>query len=334
MSQSKVTAPLDLLGVIEGFYAAEILLELIRCGALERLATARTPEALARDTELDPKLLDLTLDFLSRTTVLIERERRGRYRLGNIAPAEIVFQVEKFVGAYGGTVRGLGRMLRGLPNVYRTDEAALAAAFAVIGGVGLRLTERLRREGCRFLLDLGCGSAALPIQLALLDESFAAICIDDSEAMCRLAKSRVRAAGVSSRVRVRKADVREIRDVVTLQERRRVDVIHGRSLLNALFGRGSAMPRAFLRQLRTAFPGRTVFFVDYYSELGRTRRPARYRLAQVQDLAQLASGQGLPPWDRRGWRALYEEAGCELRSAQDFVTDDIRWFIHEVRLSR
>jgi SAM-dependent methyltransferase len=334
MSKPAAPARLDLLGLLEGHYASEIALGLIRSGALELLAAGNRVEVIARAVQADPQQLDLMLDFMARTSDLIERGGTGRYRLGNYSLAEIAFQLHKFTGAYADCVRGLQTPGIGRPVARVADDRALAAAFAAVGNAPSRLVERLRQQGCRRLVDLGCGPASLPIELAVADSDFSAIGLDRSAAMCRLARARAREAGVASRVTIKRADISEIRDALDAGERRRVDALHGRSVLNAFFGRGPNSARAMLRTLRLAFPGRVAFFVDYYGELGHAPASRRgFRLGQLQDLAQLASGQGIPPSRRRDWQALYRAAGCKLISADDSSNDNIRWFVHQVRLA-
>jgi len=334
MSMPKAMARLDLLGLVEGHYASEIALGLIRSGALELLAAEPRIDVVARIVRMDPKLLNQMLDFVTRTTDLIECDRTGRYRLGNYPFAEIAFQFQKFIGAYGQSVRRLSASRSTPPLGSGIGEGALAAAFAAVDSVPSRIAERLRRDGYRRLVDLGCGPASLLIEMARRDEEFIGIGLDQSSAMCRLARSRIREAGVASRVRVERADVRDIGDALNARERRRVEAIHGRSVINAFFGTGLGSACAVLRKLRSAFPGRAAFFVDYYGELGRAPPSKRqFRLGRIQDIAQLASGQGIPPSSRREWRALYRAAGCKLISTDEMRNNDIRWFIHEVRLA-
>ncbi|WP_159109487.1 class I SAM-dependent methyltransferase [Bradyrhizobium sp. USDA 3458] len=193
---------------------------------------------------------------------------------------------------------------------------------------------QLRRAGCQYVLDLGCGPAALLIEMARADTGFRGIGVDQGRAMCRIARERAHEAGVTSRIKIFRADVRGICDVLDERVRDRVDAVHARSVLNAFFGRGSGAAVAFLRELRSAFPGRIAFFVDYYGELGHARDSRRgFRLAALQDVAQLASGQGIPPATRRQWHVLYRKAGCTLVSADDRQQDEIRWFIHRVKLA-
>ncbi|WP_141343160.1 hypothetical protein [Bradyrhizobium sp. USDA 3458] len=126
MAKPNASARLDLLEIVAGHYAGEILLGLSRSGALELLAAGIDIAALGRATNLDPRHVSLLLDFLARTTTLVARDRRGHFRLANSSVAEATFQLQKFIGAYGGAVRALPAPMRGATAGSKVDEEALA----------------------------------------------------------------------------------------------------------------------------------------------------------------------------------------------------------------
>lgn len=334
MPKPPAAARLDLLDAIQGHYASEIMLGLARCGALQLLAAGAGVDAIARSLRLDEKLFAAILDFVARSTTFLERDGDGQFRLKDYSAAEISFQIQKFIGAYGGSVRGLPESLRRPVARGRVDEDMLTAAFGAAIHASSRIAKRLTRAGYRRLLDLGCGPASLLVQMALANREFRGIGVDRSRAMCRLARDHAREAGVASRVEIYHADVRHLGHVLSGRDRAQVDVLHARSVLNAFFGDEPDAATTFLRKLRSAFPGRVVFFVDYCGELGRPSASGRsFRLGQLQDVAQLASGQGIPPSTRAQWHSLYRAAGCQLISTHQARSNDIRWFTHEVRLA-
>jgi hypothetical protein len=172
----------------------------------------------------------------------------------------------------------------------------------------------------------------LLIAMALENAGFNGVGLDASLAMCQLARKRTRLAGLGSRIRIHQCDGRDVASVLSGQVRRGIDSLHGASFLNEFFGAGDSKAVAVLRQLRQRFPGRTALFADYYGELGKPQRPlADSRLALLQDVAQVASRQGVPPTDVSGWLRVYEQAGCTLKRAVDFENDGIRTFIHHVQ---
>jgi hypothetical protein len=326
-------AEANLVAVIEGHFASELLLGLLRAGTLKLLERPWRIDDLSLACGIETAALKRCLDYLTDATTVIVRLKNGRYRLGECGFAELAFQLEKFIGAYGGSIRGLGAAHEAKGIDHRTDQEALATAFSYTAGTGTPIAQHLHRAGVGKMLELGCGSEPLAIQMALLDDRFEGLCIDSSAPMCRLAARRIRSTGLRSRVRVERARVQDIRSVVSAPERRSYDALFGRSILNTLFGGCSSEAVSFLVGLRSAFPNCRAFFIDYYSELHakRPKLPAR-RVARLQDLVQMASGQGLPPSNRGAWAALYNDAGCRLAAARDFNDRDIRWFIHEVHL--
>jgi SAM-dependent methyltransferase len=320
----------DLTGALQGYYAIEVLLQLHRCGVLTGLGQPGSAEELAQSFKLQSGHLDALLDFLSRTTDIVKRDRRGQYGIDAAKIPEIVFQIEKFAGAYGPAVRQLsGTLISGARSAI--DERALSLAFAEVGADRV-MKEIATQTRLKCLLDLGCGSAQLLIELAAGDPEFHGIGFDTSGEMCRLARKRSRMAGVDSRIKIYKGDGRSLGTILSQRSLRSIDAIHGRSFLNALFGSGTAEAVAVLREVGNLLPGRTAWFIDYYGELGKSRRPLEEcRLALLQDVAQIASGQGVPPADIKDWIRIYAAAGCEFSDAVQIQNPGIRTFIHQVR---
>jgi SAM-dependent methyltransferase len=334
MRRCRVSSRLNLLAIIEGHYASEALLILLRLGVLREL-NRRWCELgqLAKTSRVDPVLLKSVLEFARRSTDVVMRDRAGRYRLGQPSLPEIIFQLEKFIGAYGACIRNLGPTLRHARSVSKPDGKALSNAFAGVAGIRSMEAKVLQQIGVRNLLELGCGPASLLTELAIADNKFRGIGVDSSADMCRVARSQLRSAGIQSRIRIRLADAKSVRGVLNVQDLNAIDAVYGRSMLNALFGLGKAGAVSFLKDLRALLPGRIGLFVDYYGELNRDLSGAkRFRLAEVQDLAQLGSGQGIPPPNRKEWDSVFREAGCELVSVLNMQSDDVRWFIRQVRL--
>lgn len=193
------------------------------------------------------------------------------------------------------------------------------------------MTQLIAAAGISALLDLGCGSGSLLVHLARRSPRFRGFGIDSNPSMCRFARRAAREQGVARRVMIRMGNAENAERILGRRVIDSIDGIVGRSFLNACFRRGNADATEMLKQLRTLFPGRTAWFVDYYGELGEPSRggPQR-RLGVLQDVVQAISGQGLPPSDQKGWRAVYRKAGCEMVRSYDF-DGDIRWFVHVVR---
>jgi SAM-dependent methyltransferase len=275
------------------------------------------------------------LEFLARTTGVVTQTRRGQFQLGDTSLVELTFQLEKFVGAYGPAVQALSNSMR-QPDAAKThvDRRALAAAFAVSGSfLTPFVPDLIRKAKVKCLLDLGCGTASLLVELARRDEAFRGIGVDASRFMCHHARQAVREAGLGNRIKVKLVDGRDLRSGLSAAEVARVDSLHGRSFLNEFFTSGDQEIIKVLRRLHRLFPGRKAWFVDYYGRLGH---PAKFgddcQLALLQDLAQVVSGQGVPRPDAKSWRAIYSKAGTRLKRTHEFRGAGINWFIHEVDL--
>jgi len=297
---------------------------------LTRLSQPTSVENLSQSLRLHSGILAALLDFLSRTTDIVKRDKRARYKIDAPKIPEIVFQIEKFAGAYGPAVRELGGVLVSERHG-AIDERALSRAFAEVGADRV-MKEIARQAGLKCLLDLGCGSAQLLIELAIEDPGFRGIGFEINGEMCKLARKRSRAAGVNSRIRIYEGDGRRFGSVLSERTLRSIDAVHGRSFLNAFFRSGTDEAAAVLREMGRLLPDRAAWFIDYYGELGKSWRPLREcQLALLQDVAQIASGQGVPPADAEDWVRIYDDAGCEFSDALQIQHPGIRTFIHQVR---
>jgi SAM-dependent methyltransferase len=326
-----------LLSALQGYYATVILLQLRRLGLLSKLVQPNTPEILARELAVDPVMTRQLLDFLVLTTSVVRQTGRGTYQLNEPRYAELSFQLEKFVGAYGPATEAISNTLQH-PDACadHVDRRALATAFTEAKAFGGSLVaDLIAASGVSCLLDLGCGPASLLVDLARRDPSFQGVGIDASGMMCVQARRAVRAADVSRRIDIRHADASKLSQWLSPSLRKRVDSLHENSFLNEFFGQGERGVVKRLRALSRSFPGRRAWFVDYYSSIGQAkgnREAADFPLALLQDLAQVVSGQGVPPRNAKCWRRLYREVGCRLVRTHEFESPNIRWFIHEVML--
>jgi hypothetical protein len=324
------------LEAIAGNYCTAILLQLKRHKILSELKEWRTAEELAKKLHFDPFVLGVLLEFVAGNSEIIARSKNGKFKcvLNRRKMLESGFCLEKFVGAYGVAVRNIEGVLGGSPGGKVVDRLALASAYAELGVIRSPvIAGAVERNRISCLLDLACGTSSFLIELGLQNPAFRGYGIDSNPAMCRISKSRLRALKLSRRVQIRQGDARNIQACLKSREMREIEAVHGKSLLNEFFARGSEGAVRVLRNLSLALPGRVAWFVDYYGRLGsgaRTNR--RFLYASLQDIAQLLSGQGIPPPDDRAWRKIYAQAGCRLLEARAFHEESISWFIHTVRL--
>lgn len=324
----------DIYDIIGGAFAADLLMTLQEHHALDLLAEPRHPSEIAAVLSGDKDVIRGALDFLAATTsvvVSVDGERfqlAPRYRTYN----SLGFQLDKFMRAYGPAVSSLGRPMSMAPGSgVGVNPAALANAFARRTSAHPSLTAQIIRawpvEG---LFDLGCGAGSVLIELARADPTFRGWGIDANSAMVEAARARTREAGVADQVEFVRGEVQHL---ATLVPQLGFDgaAVHARSLLNEFFADGPAAATEVVATIREVFAGRLLFVEDYYGRLGRSQG-GDFRHSHLQDLVQLASGQGIPPDGFEGWAALYEAAGCSVLHRYEGHDDGVAWFVHVVLL--
>jgi hypothetical protein len=97
-------------------------------------------------------------------------------------------------------------------------------------------------------------------------------------------------------------------------------------MVNALFGEGNRRAVAFLRRVRQLFPQSLVFVQDYFGQLGSGHRTGALWL--IHDVAQVTSGQGVPPSTRQEWFKVYRAAGFEPVQGIEGTRAGFKWFVH------
>lgn len=328
---------LGAVGIAEGFYLSHIVYYLHRCGVLEQLRGPATVASIAAEHGYELARLRGALEYVSRRTDILLDTPDGDYAL-NPEYADyhqLGFHLDKFIGAYGSLARDLDESLRGTARrCRRGDEQLLAEAFTRAGSAGVQADAYvLGQWNVRCLLDLGCRPAALLVHLAASDPEFRGWGVDQSMAMCDVAAARVSEAGLAHAVHITHADVHDLDAVFDARCAASFDAIHCKSLLNEFFGSGSGEATDVIRKLRATFSGRLLFNSDYYGRLGAASSCQDDSAhALVHDVAQLLSGQGVPPATLSDWAEVYGCAGAELMHAYEAQMNGIAWFIHVVQL--
>lgn len=327
------------LEVIQGYYVGQVVLGLRSMGVLASLADWQSAQELAAKANLDPELLDDILHFVHKTTDLVRRDSDGRFRLKaryrKFSAMEVHFA--KFFDAYGGCLSELTTILQNPKSgPAHVSEAGLAAAFSGIerGRWQSPAAALISRLNVRQLLDLGCGTGGLLAELARRDAKFTGVGVDRNVHACRCARRCIRQMGAEQRISIVHADVWTLDRRLSAARRNRVEALYAGSLLNEFVkSSGAASVSQLLRYLRVMFRDRLMIVGDYYSRLKCVGATAsEHRQTLLHDLVQIVSGQGLPPADFAGWRAVYEAADCTVVRRYEGTTDGMTWFFHVIRL--
>lgn len=326
-------SPLDL---VEGFYTSQAVWALHRLGALRSLEDTTDISDLAEQLNCDEHLFSALIDYVYHTTDLLIREGT-RYHLSptHRANSDLGFHIDKFLGAYGPAIADVIDVLAD-PTKGPTlrDGAALARAFIQLAPQSPSLTGQLLQAWrIPSLLDLGCGTGNLLIELAQSDLEFHGWGVDSSSDMVTTATEHIRHAGLSARIQIAHGDVRALNRSAVLQSREAIRALYARSVINEFFADRGRSAVDILLNLKRLFPGRRLFIEDYYGRLTHNRpvNPA-HQHTLLQDLAQAVSGQGIPPPDLPGWAQVYEAAGCDFVKAYEGDNNGVAWFIHVLHL--
>ena len=303
---------LGALDLVEAFQLSHAVAALHDLRLMSALSQPRTTEELAAAHRLDPALLRGTLEYVASRTNLL-RKTGGRFVATRHYGPDSRFMLDLYLGAYGQNAARLADLLQ-RPSLASAvvDAAQHARAFEGVNGAPLSvLPDIIRSLRWNHVLDLGCGNAGLLLDLAANDTGFAGWGVDLNPRMCKVARSRLAAADVKSRVRVFHGDCRRVRDALPQSVRSKVLAITACNVANEMFSKGADDAVSWLRHMSSALPGRPLLIADYYARLGG-RAGSLDRHTVVHDYAQLISGQGVPPTRAAEWQTIYRRAGCRL----------------------
>jgi SAM-dependent methyltransferase len=321
----------DVVSMIAAHYAALITDALHQTGVLKALRVPSAPAELAMHCGLAEDLLAPLLAFVALTTTLVERRPDGRFALTG-EDRDLAFSghmLDQYVGGYGPPLAALGTLLReGRTAASLVDLGRHAAAFAGCDAGPLSEAAKLVLDlGATGVIELGCGGGQTLCALAAADPALTALGIDANPALVASATARAGALGLSKRVQIKLGDALEVLDSMPIDG---VQVILAASMLNALWNEAGRVA-AFVRKLGSLLPGRLLVVSDYYSHLAGDSEHGTARTL-LHDIAQLVSGQGLPPPSIDGWKAAYTEANASFLHAFEASADGIDRFIHLVKL--
>jgi SAM-dependent methyltransferase len=321
-----MTKRLSSIDLVESFHLGHAVAALHELGVLAQLTSPVAARAVARKLRLDPVMLAGMLEYVSARTRLVKKTSGRFSTTAEYSPASR-FLLDLYLGAFAGSARQLARLARDSSAASRTvDRERHARAFENIGSSAVGpVAGVVEQLGLNHILDIGCGSAALLLQLAARNPDFVGWGLETNPSMRKVARRNISTAKVGKRVRLLRGGASTLKTSNHL--RRSVQAVTACQVANEMFSGGNADVVAWLRQLKRMFPGRPLVLSDYYGRLGQ---PTADRMTLLHDFVQLASGQGVPPSTRREWQAIYSKAGCRLVHAIE--AKPASWFIHIVAL--
>jgi SAM-dependent methyltransferase len=323
-------AQYSMLALAESFYLTQILLALDATGVLTDLRTPAGAEQLAGMHRLDPRLLDAALQMLSQRTPFL-RFQRGKYGLTDRYDSGARAAFHQYLGAYRTNAVELAAILRD-PSIAESliDRQQHARAFEQTQTLSATMLINLVIQlGLNHVLDLGCGTGGMLLELAERNQRFEGWGVDSNPWMCAAARRQAKSGAARPRIRFLHGDCRDLATSLPKTIQRRVQTITAASLANEFCGDEGASATAWLAGLKSIFPGRTLLIADYYGRLGGRRKRWKPNIA-LHDFAQLISGQGIPPPDLAAWKKIYRRADCAMVHAIEDRASS--FFAHVIKL--
>ena len=328
---------LSLNDVLEGHYLACILDGMHQEGVLaEFVQPARSDDVAAR-RGWSAGILDGLIAFVAERSTAVDRLKDGSYVIAEwVDLRDLTHALDQYVGAFGPGLQNIGHVLRG-ENSSSTmfDETRHAAAFAQTDYLGdAEVRSIVLQLGIDDVLDIGCGGGGLLIGLARGRPNLIGIGIDANPVAVALARRRIAGEGLQGRLEVDSGSAVEALRALPQSRRDAIQVVTACSVVNAYFGDGgTASIVGFLKDLGALLPGRILVVADYYGRLGSKQDETKdVRRTLIQDVVQIVSGQGIPPFDVTAWRAIYAQAGCPLIDVLEGFAAGVVRFIHIVQL--
>lgn len=331
----------SLTSAIEGHYVSLIIDRLHQEGILKVMARPTLATALAEQFGLDLKVLSCILEFAStHCDMIVEDTVTGAFSVSDSyttsrMPAHLL---DQYVGAYGGCLSDLDQILRDpMAGFKLVNSERHALAFAKAGAAPNELINLFLNLKINSVLELGCGSGKLLLELASSNPLLRAIGIDRNVNMLNQARQAC-SDEIDGRITWIGGDILGVINDLDDQVRDGIDAIVAFSVANEYFAEKTI--ETFLDGLSQAFPNRLLFLGDYYGCLGGSpgervvdqSNASEFRRAILHDVAQVVSGQGVPPQTLQKWQDHYKHAGCTLINASQSTSAGVQRFLHIVQL--
>jgi SAM-dependent methyltransferase len=329
------TARDPFMAAVDGYYLGAVLDGLHRAGVLAKLTAPQTAAEVATTMGVSERLMAPLLAFAARSGGAVTHDpETGRFRVhpSYLQGPMAAHLLDQYIGGYGPCLAALPELLRtpGQGGVL-IDRVRHSAAFVNASDDRSELAQVLEQLAPVGVLDLGCGSASLLRNAIDRDSEMIGIGIDKTPEMLAEARRQV-PRGTEDRLHFFQGDVPEAAETLSRELRDKVDLIVAQSLANEFFAERSIDD--FLARLARTFPGRLLVLSDYYSLLadGVPAGGTDQARSAVHDVAQVLSGQGVPPGNLEGWRDIYARNDLTLLKALSSKSGGVHFFIHIVRL--
>ncbi|MFM0380087.1 class I SAM-dependent methyltransferase [Paraburkholderia strydomiana] len=332
----------DLIGAIEGYYLVSIIDFFHYSGVLEALKGGRPMEAISADFGYDVVTMNFLATYVRRRTCDVMPSQDTGQPVENHSPSVdwqfIGHLLDQYVGAFGPCIGALDRVVVD-PKVgaQRIDWVRHARAFAGADrGAANRFPLRLLAQlGVDRVIDLGCGSGGFLLDFVEGQVSARAWGLDSNPAAIDAGRRAAHSSCLEGRVTFLVGDVCTPATHIDAETLDTIQVITAFNVANAFFGADPAKTiGSWLAAMRSTFPNRLLLMGDYYGRLNACDDPVdhRFRRTLFHDVAQLLTGQGVPPVSVDAWREILRAAGCTLVKAFEGEHDEVAHFVYLIQL--
>lgn len=328
----------NILDIIEGFHLANGIKFLHEKNVLTKLKKRSTIEELVKGSDIDPsKLRELLWYVSSRTEIILRDDSNGNYSLSTKYHnyRDLGFWIEQYLGAYDFNSDYVAerltncKLLRSIPN-----QEKHAHAYQQLNGCGFPFLSKLIRElNAEVILELGCGTGELLVDIAKNNPATMALGIDNNPFMLHYAQKRIHAENLQQQIKVASGNAACIDRLIPETVARKFELIIAVSLINEFCDNdlGNKKIIKWLRLLKQTFPRGKLLIVDYYGRLGRSSYISGQKVL-LHDWIQLMSGQGIPPENLSQWKKIYNKSKCSLLDVLESPNSEIPYFVHLLEL--
>ncbi len=322
---------LSVIDVCEGLHISMAVQHLYKYKILTYICEPKTIKQISHHTGLLSGPLQSILDYASERTDFVQRD--GDCYVLKQPIESLSYFLSQYLGAYGPCSLDLDKVLK-IPESAKSLVDRVAHSHAFSGQPEptiVQLSQLIDGFKCQNLLELGCGTASMLIDLAQKNPDFHGVGVDFSSNMCAVAEKRIKALGLDDRIKIHCIDVSNMGDLVNYGIAcENIQGVSMTSLLNEFFLPNCKGAIDCLKQLALQLPGRITFIADYYGRLGHDYGSGGTHCL-LHDYVQAISGQGIPPPSLEGWQYVYNEANCTLIHAYE-AEGDMPFFIHMLQL--
>ncbi|WP_416758465.1 methyltransferase domain-containing protein [Pseudomonas sp. BNK-6] len=340
---SEVEGKLDIFAALEGYYLISILDCFYKTGAMAALTKDRSIEDIASEQGFDAKTFEKLTNYVRQRMYGVfpikgATSAGSDTSISTIDPLFLGHLLDQYIGAFGPCLESLHQILASPSigaqkvNWQRHAQAFSKADRGITNSFMLNLLSQLNVTK---LIDLGCGSGGLLLDFATQNTSIQAWGIDTNIAAIQMAQTVSQASNLDDRVKFYHGNALDISKHLEPNTLEEIQIITASNLANTFFGNESFESiHSWLYNLKSTFPNRLLLLSDYYGRLGTVedRESLRFRRTLFHDVAQVLTGQGVPPKNIETWRKILKDADCTLVKAFESEHEEVAHFSYIIQL--